>query len=42
MRDELSKELTMGGPIIPCVSIVDDKTGELRLFALKALIDVSY
>jgi len=32
----------MGGPTIPCVSIVDDKTGEMRFYALKALIDVSY
>jgi len=42
VKDKLSKELTMGGPTIPCVSIVDDKTGEMRFYALKALIDVSY
>jgi len=42
VKDKLSKELMMGGPTIPCVSIVDDKTGEMRFYALKALIDVSY
>ena len=42
VKSELSKIITVGGPSIPCVSIVDKKTGEIRLFALKALIDVSY
>ena len=38
MQTELSNNLTIDGPSVPMIAVVDNNTGGMHFFALKALI----
>ncbi len=38
VRKELSSSILVGGPIVPMVMLIGNETGQVYLFALKALL----
>ena len=40
LRDKICEKIILGGPEVPCVGVVGKETGQIYLFALKALIDI--